>query len=324
MKSYQEQVFKGMDDLIGSLKEYNIGKSIQTAKQKIAELQEKDINEFDRRAAQHAIAQSASQAVLGFGGSAEAAQQIRLGMAPPELDMKEAQLRATGKDTVAEATIALQKEQEAAAIRNEKRAQADKIQLKQMDIEAAKELAALKGVNKKDFGVQDKNTIAKSLEMGKVFNDTIARANKVSGIEFLSPEALSRDRRLFEITKKNAIDVLTRLRTGAALNESEERFYGGLISELSKGDVTPQRLIENVQAIKQGIRRTWESRIEMGEDSGLNPEILKKYKARGETIFGPSELTILDQSSRAPSAAPAASPPSPQGGGWMNFFKPAN
>lgn len=318
-----EGIIESMQILINGMKEYNIGKAIGTARESLENLKSSDLNEFDRRAAQNAIAGSTAQAIIGFGGSAEAAQQARMGFGAEPLNIQEEKLRATGKNTVAEATNAIQEQEVKAVDLAAKKKQQLEKELLAFKADQDIKVNAAKPKKLADFTSQDKNIISKSLESGKTLNDTIERVKKLSNTALLSPAALSRDKRLFDITRGNAIDIIKRLRSGAAVPSSEDKFYDNLLMNFSQGDLTPERLVENVNELKQGIRRTWESRVEVGEASGVSPEILNRYQNLGNKVFGgqsreATTASPLQTNTQAPDATPAPAPTQ----SWGAFFRP--
>lgn len=140
MSEALQQMLQAMNGLAESIRNVSIGNSIQKAQARVDQIrQDQTMDEFQRIEAQQALAKAMGAEVVSRGGNAFMAQQAMASLAPEVPDMQMQQLKATGKGTIAEATQALQQQQEEKQIAAEERAFKRAILLEQLK---AKQIAA--------------------------------------------------------------------------------------------------------------------------------------------------------------------------------------
>lgn len=292
----RNEVLQGMQDLINGLKEYNIGKAIGTARQKLDELASKDLNEFDRRAAQNAIAHSTAQAILGFGGTAEAAQQARLGFAPQELNLQEAQLQATGAPTVSGAVQALNKQNEAAKIREEQRQLQGQLQLQQLRNEGAQgksdarveaqtnaprkfSSADIKTLNMDKSGAANFNNVARTIEA--------MPPERLAKLTVLPDNALSGEERKAKTLIGRVLTVDRHELFGSALTGTENQKFDEVQGTLSSGIVNPKAWAQSFRTVGELYKNSYLRKIDdfaaanVGREQDINRFVISAQSSLG-------------------------------------------
>lgn len=306
--SGNEELFQAFKDFASTMRQVQMGNAIQEAHKKVEAIRSnQEMNEFEQIKAQQAVASMTASTILSSGGSAEMAQQARLALAPEIPDAQFQALQGTGKATLAEArdqlqVEALKREKDMLKYKNdldmEKQRAHDAAMLEAAGIKAKKPL--------KGFAPAELKDMRKAADVGKALTSAIDAAGNLGPAAVLTPEFLSRDKRTFNILKANAQDIITRLRTGAALNKNEEAFYAGLLGKGTGGEITPERLKETLGLVRGQFYNEYKTPIEMGLARGdVSNDVALQTAAVGMQSFGQKDLDFLKAIRSGSVVAPA-------------------
>lgn len=105
-----QEFFQGFKLLVQGARDLSTSKALTDAQDKINELKESDLTEFEKRDAQRNISNQVARQLLQFGNSASSAQIAASAFAPSPLQLQEQNLKATGESTIGEALAARQQQ----------------------------------------------------------------------------------------------------------------------------------------------------------------------------------------------------------------------
>lgn len=311
--SANQEMLAAFDNLANTITSIRVGNAIQKAQEQAQQIRNNQkLSEFDQIKAQQSIAQATSASILALGGTASDAQQARLALVPEIPDQAMRAMEATGKKTLAEAQQALKLE----AVKNEK----DMLKYKN-DLEMEKqrahdakmlEMAGIKAQKPpKGFAPAELKDMRKAADIGQALTDAIGAADQLSNTDMVTSEFLSRNKRVFNILKANAQDIITRLRTGAALNKDEEAFYANLTGSMTGGEITPTRLKETLGLMRDQFYKEFKSPIEMAMARGdVSNDTAVNMAAVGMKKFNQRDLEFLKSIRTGGIKSPDVSAPS--------------
>lgn len=119
----QQDLLASFGKLTEAIQGLAVNNAIKKAQVKVDELnQNAELTQFEKIRQQQSIAKGVGASIIGLGGSASSAQNAMASLAPETPDARLAQLEATGKGTLADATAALKEEEEDRLFKKEERA----------------------------------------------------------------------------------------------------------------------------------------------------------------------------------------------------------
>lgn len=287
--SGNQEMFQAFQDFAATMRRVQMGNAIAEAQKKVEAIRSnQEMNEFEQIKAQQAVASMTASSILSGGGDAAMAQQARLALSPEIPDQQFQALQGTGKATIAEARKQLQMD----ALKQEKDMLKYKNDLemeKQRAHDAAlKDLAGIKNQPKpKGFAQAELKDMRKAADVGEALSSAIDAADSLGPGAVITPQFLSRDKRTFNILKANAQDIITRLRTGAALNKNEEAFYASLTGSGMGGEITPERLKETLSLMRGQFYNEYKNAIDLAHARGdVETDTAVSMAAQGMRKFG--------------------------------------
>lgn len=144
-----QELLASFEMLTEAVKGLAVNNAIKRAQGKVDELNNNaELDQFEKIKQQQAIAKNVGASIIGFGGSASAAQNAMMSLAPDVPDSRLAQLEATGKGSIAEAQKALQEEALQKEQDKEDRAFERQKKLLQLQQQGAKTLQEMKASGK--------------------------------------------------------------------------------------------------------------------------------------------------------------------------------
>lgn len=290
--SGNQEMFDAFQTFAATMRRVQMGNAIAEAQKKVEAIRSnQEMNEFEQIKAQQAVASMTASTILANGGDAAMAQQARLSLAPDIQDQHFQALQATGKATIAEAQQQLQLE----AVKKEK----DMLKYKndlEMEKQRAHDASLLKAAGikaqkpPKGFAPAELKDMRKAADVGEALSAAIDAADSLGPGAVITPQFLSRDKRAFNILKANAQDIITRLRTGAALSKNEEAFYASLTGNGTGGEITPERLKETLSLMRGQFYNEYKNAIDLAHARGdVETDTAVSMAAQGMRKFGQTD-----------------------------------
>lgn len=296
MSEALRDMLAAMNGLADSIRQVNIGRSIKDAQAEVDKLKANEgLDDFEKMRAQRAIAQATGAKVASLGGNAFSQQQALAILSPQDVDTKMAQLEATGERTVAGAVNKLQEQERQLAREDEDRKFQQQLKLEYAKANIRAQSEANKPKKYKGLLASEGTTINKARLIGTSVGKMENIINNMSDAEFITPAAFSRDQRMLQALKANAQDIITRLRTGAALNESEVKFYDDLMTgKTSSGaKISRQRMLDQLGVLKDMFGEEHRQYLKTAiAEERVSPDTAFRLIKSGEQAFGAEDSDL--------------------------------